>query len=254
MLVLVLASLGCRQPVGSAHEVSAEDRACLATLDASGGVAAGRHVVIRYPNRGLGESRARSLLSELEPRIAKLKQVVGKPDWNYGGDSRVYLYICDETFIAHGLDGNIALLPLTRVLEDRAPFTHEAAHVVLGHRPFGGLPQWLVEGSAEAATIAAGGFVRSPLIDVAPDRIDARCLELLETDAGRRVLPYLGGTGFVSELATEERMTYAPAFYTCATSLAQHVIKTQGFAALQPGRIDPVPWLHYLRSASARSN
>lgn len=241
--VVLLAGCLCAcqsQPVqtGTSLHPWEEDRAYMQDLEQHGVVEAGRHTVAWFPSNTLDPAQIAAIVARLDHGIGAAKQYIGKPQWAFRGDSRVYFYFPDARFVSHAPGGNTVLIPWWRIRDDQAPWLHEALHLLLA--PAGGdwlatpgniaaarMPLWLHEGLAESLAMdiaAEEGLVHySPLIDVPAARLDALCKSRLRHASSDRVLASIGGRGKLPELFGPNRVSYALPFYTCSTSFVRHL-------------------------------
>lgn len=217
------------------------------TLDRQGALVTGRHVVVRFPAGALTEGKARAVVARLDRGIGAAKRFIGKPDWRFRGDPRLYFYLPDEKFVSHAPGGNTAFVPLWRIRDDQAPWLHEALHLLLDpakgdwlSRPAEEadqrMPLWLYEGLAESLAMdvaAQEGLAHySPLIEVPASGVDALCAERLRTAQSEKVLARIGARGKLPELFGPDRIAYAAPFYACSTSFVRYLTARFGKAPL----------------------
>jgi len=245
--------------IGTSLNAWDDDKPRKASLERDGLAVEGRHVVAWFPREfatkadsarssstpkpPLTDADRRAIVDRLDRGIAEAKRFIGKPDWSFRGDPRLYFYFPDANFISHAPGGNTAFIPLWRIRDDQAPWLHEAMHLLMKvdgdwlSQPDGvaeaRMPLWLHEGLAEAISMevdARTGMKHySPLIDVPADQLDAFAAEhVRECPDPQRLLTYVGGRGKLPELFGEDRMKYAAAFYAASTSLARYLARQDG--------------------------
>jgi hypothetical protein len=236
-----------------------DDKPRKESLEQQGVAFEGRHVVAWFPrvaaspadslnasappSRPLTDADRRAIVERLDRGIAEAKRFIGKPDWSFRGDPRLYFYFPDANFISHAPGGNTAFIPLWRIHDDQAPWLHEAMHLLIKvdgdwlSQPDGvaeaRMPLWLHEGLAEAISMevdARTGMMHySPLIDVPADQLDAFAVSRVrECPDPQRLLAYIGGRGKLPELFGEDRMKYAAAFYASSTSFVRCLARRDG--------------------------
>src|SRR5688572_3833124 len=129
----------------------ADDERQRADLIATGERREGKLVVLFTPAGALPDAEEAALLERLETGVAALRAAIGQHSWQLVRDQRIAYYISNEPFVSHASDGAV-YIPLDRVQDGRAPYLHEAAHVLLaaprpaGVQPGQRLPRWLTEG------------------------------------------------------------------------------------------------------------
>lgn len=235
------------RPRGQAATLTREDILLKGQLETDGEAVVGEHLVLWIPRGAIPREEAGKLLDELQQGIVAAKKKVGRPDWNRQGDRRVYFYLPDAQFVSHASDGNCAFIPLWRVQERKAPWLHEALHLLLksdqgnwrardpqetGQR----IPQWLFEGLADALAIeislAEGLEHYSPLYDVPVDQLDALAARKLREAPSPEVLTVIGGRGRLPELFGPQRAKFAVPFYSGSTSFVRFIAKRHGYPPL----------------------
>lgn len=246
------------RPVGISLHAWEEDVPRKAELEQNGTVRIGHDVVAWLPSRpGIIEGRAPTTLpveSDIDAIVARLdrgvaaaKRFIGKPDWSFRGDPRVYFYFPDANFISHAPGGNTAFIPLWRIRDDQAPWLHEALHLLLTveggdwlaqpDEAMARMPLWLHEGLADALAIeisaGEGLAYYSPLIEVAPDKLDEfAAAQVRSCPDPTRLLTYIGGRGKMPELFGERRLEFAAAYYAASASFVRFIAKRHGYAPL----------------------
>ena len=245
--------------IGTSLNAWDDDKPRKESLELEGLAVEGRHVVAWFPRKvatkadsansfstpkpPLSDADRRAIVDRLDRGIAEAKRFIGKPDWSFRGDPRLYFYFPDANFISHAPGGNTAFISLWRIRDDQAPWLHEAMHLLMKvdgdwlSQPDGvaeaRMPLWLHEGLAEAISMevdARTGMTHySPLIDVPADQLDAFAAEHLRACPDpQRLLLYVGGRGKLPELFGEDRMKYAAAFYAASTSFVRHLARQDG--------------------------
>lgn len=158
------------------------------------------------PRGAVAEADQQAWISVVSKGVRAAKAYVGRPDWNFRGDPRIYVYFADAQFICHAPPGNIVYIPLWRMREDQAPWMHETMHLLTASRrgdwfseseeaQNAGMPLWLHEGLAESLSIdadqLAGLTHYSPVMEVPADGIDQLCRERLESSPASRILAFV---------------------------------------------------------------
>ena len=128
--------------------------------------------------------------------------------------------------------GTTVLLPLERVRTRTAPYLHETVHALVSPR---GDRVWLTEGLAcylESWVSENRGGYDAHVFTRAGDReIHAAARRTLEREAGRAVLPWVGGHG-EPPLMEEDRSGVARPFYVLSQSLTKYVVDSAGLGAV----------------------
>jgi hypothetical protein len=232
---------------GQAESLKTEDIFLKDRLEADGEAVVGEHLVLFFPRGSLTGGDAERLLGEFQQGIVAAKEKIGRPDWNHLGDRRLYFYLPDDQLISHASDGNCAFIPLWRIKERKAPWLHEALHLLLNSkrgdwRKVGGrtsgplIPLWLHEGLAEALAIdislAEGLKHYSPFYDVPADQLDALAARALREAPSPEVLAVIGGGGRMPELFGPDRVKFAVPFYSGSASFVRFIAKRHGYPPL----------------------
>ena len=125
------------------------------------------------------------------------------------------------------------LLPAERVKTDSAPYLHETTHVLLRARSD---CMWLSEGFASfvQSYVAEheGGYDGYVFSWGGNANVDRMALRYLARDAGKSVLPYVGGQGSPPEVWEERRQVAAP-FYVLSHSFVKHLVERAGLATVR---------------------
>lgn len=216
-------------------------------IEAKGDCTVGDEVVLWTPQGSVSTEERQSWLTRLATGVRAAKDYVHRSDWQFEGDERVYFYFADAQFVCHAPPGNTVYIPLWRMRENQAPWMHETMHLLIASRRGewfaeseetmnARMPLWLHEGLAESLAIDVDERLEtahySPIIDVPASGLDALCRERLENGPGARVLAYVGSHGKMPELFSEQRMQFAPAFYTASTSFIRFLQRRHGREAL----------------------
>lgn len=246
-------------PIGTSLNAWDDDKPRKESLERNGLAVEGRHIIAWFPREAgsrpdsaqaasppkprLTDADRRVIVERLDRGVADAKRFIGKPDWSFRSDTRIYFYFPDANFISHAPGGNTAFIPLWRIRDDEAPWLHEVMHLLIRvdgdwlSQPDGvaeaRMPLWLHEGLAEAISMevdARTGMMHySPLIDVPADRLDAFAVEHIRACPDpQRLLAYIGGRGKLPELFGENRMRYAAAFYASSTSFVRYLTRRDG--------------------------
>ncbi len=117
------------------------------------------------------------------------------------------------------------MLPAERVHADRAPYLHEATHVLV---PMKEECLWLSEGFASyvQSYVAEkiGGYDGYVFSWGGNRNIDRLALRTLNSESGRAALPYVGGAGEPAEIF-EKRREVAQPLYVLAHSLVKFMVE-----------------------------
>lgn len=235
------------RPRGQALNAWDEDLVHKRQLETEGEVVVGEHVVFWFPKGSFATEETTKLAEELQRGIVAAKMKIGRPDWNHKGDRRIYYYLPDARFISRAPGGNCAFIPLWRMKERKAPWLHEALHLLLKSdkgdwlagdkkKSDEGMPLWLHEGLADALAIdishAEGLTYYSPLIDVPADQLDALAARTLREAPSPEVLDAIGGRGKPQGLFGPEREKFAIPFYNGSASFVRFIAKRHGYRPL----------------------
>lgn len=244
LLVLALASCATPPPpLGTCLYPWPTDIPQQKSVEAQGDCVTKDDVVLWMPRGAVAKADQQAWLSVVSKGVRAAKEYVGRPDWTFRGDPRIYFYFADAQFICHAPPGNIVYIPLWRMREDQAPWMHETMHLLIASRrgewfaeseeaQNAGMPLWLHEGLAESLSIdvdqLAGLTHYSPVIEAPADGIDLLCRERLASSPAARILAFVGARGKLPELFSEQRMQYAPAFYAASTSFVRFLLQRYG--------------------------
>jgi len=128
--------------------------------------------------------------------------------------------------------GRTVLLPLRRVKERRAPYLHEAAHVLL---PMRHRSTWLSEGLAcyleSWVAENVGGYDAHVFTRAGNRGIHRAAGRIMRTELGRAVLPWVGAPGEPPGLR-QDRERVARPFYVLAHSFTKHLVEHLGLPAV----------------------
>ena len=228
---------------------SADDSARIAWLAQRGRRVAGRHAVVWAPRDSLSDAHHRALVDTLDRGIAEMQRLLGERSWQRTRGQPVTYYLSPGSFVSHGSTFGAVFIRVGLAQQGRAPYLHEAAHVLLlgpppsypseyadsteQERRAMTWPLWLTEGfpdvlaqRAAAATGAREGDVFS-IGGLA--KADSTCAaRVAESPFGPGVLAVVGGRGRLPELFTTDRPKVAPTFYACSQSAAHFLAERIG--------------------------
>lgn len=237
------------RPIGTSLNPWPEDVQRKSELEKSGICLVRDHVVAYFPHEShtgditMSDAEMQAVANLLDKGVCDAKSFIGAPDWSVGGDRRVYFYFADANFISHAPGGNTVFIPSWRMREHKAPWLHEAMHILIAvdgdwlSQPENvandRMPLWLHEGLAEAiaAEVAMlNGFAHySPLIDVPLEQLDEFASNRVrDCPNPQRLLAYVGSRGTLPDLFGEDRMKYAVAFYAASTSFVRFLARRDG--------------------------
>lgn len=223
-----------------------EDKPAKRALEERGVSERRRHAVAYFPAEAVSPEERAKIVSALDAGIVGIQSLLGTRNWAFENDRRVHFYFPDGQFVSHAPGGNTVYIPLWRIREGKAPWLHEAAHLLLtreGHwlsKPDevadARMPLWLEEGLAESVAMDVAARERlpyfSPVIDVAPEKLDARCEALLRTPIGKTATDRIGGIGKPKALFGPNRFEYAQPFYVCSASFVRYLVARHGYRPL----------------------
>jgi hypothetical protein len=187
---------------------------------------------VEYTSGALGATEASAFARLAEDGVADVEALVspGLPAWARRS-GRIRFVVSDDAPISRTY-GRTVVLPIARVRDQRAPYLHETVHALV---PARGDRTWLSEGLAcylESYVAEHRRGYDAHVFTRAGDRgIHAAARRVLESSAGKAVLPWVGATGSPPNLE-EDRSGVARPFYVLSHSLAKHVVEAAGLAAV----------------------
>lgn len=135
--------------------------------------------------------------------------------------------------------GRTVMLPPERVRAGSAPYLHETVHALV---PIRGDRVWLSEGLASYleswVSENLGGYDAHVFTSAGDRGIHAAALRLLASEAGRAVLPWVGGRG-QPPLLEDDRRGVARPFYVLSQSLTKHVVSSTGLGPVVESLLSP---------------
>ena len=63
-------------------------------------------------------------------------------------------------------------------------------------------------------------------------KLDSICKQKLTEENGEYILKYIGTKGLMRQLFGEDRVKYAPTFYTCSCSFSKYITETYGLETM----------------------
>jgi len=231
------------QLLGTALYPWGSDSELKAQLEATGVAGSGKHVVAWFPADSLTAAQQADIIAMLDRGVGSAKRFVNKPQWSFRGDAKVYFYFPDANFVAHAPGGNSAFIPLWRIQEGKAPWLHEAVHLLVqepGPQWLGqsdefadaNMPLWLYEGMAEYVAMVVseleGLDFYSPMGDAPPNQLNEQCRNNLAEALSERVIESIGNNGKIPELFGPDRFAYAVPFYTCSSAFVFYIADHYG--------------------------
>ncbi len=232
---------------------SADDSLRIAALERDGVREVRRHAIVWAPRDSIAASWVAALADTLDRGVARLRTVMRGPyPWQRIADRAVRFYLSPGRFIAHGTGTDAVVIPISRVIDRRAPFLHEASHELLApHPPFyapefsdlaagararDSLPLWLFEGIPDVLAQTAApmiGMHEGDVFEVGGlARADSTCAARVRGSArGAEIIEAVGRNARPPALFTEERATVAPIFYACGQSLTNYLVDLIGMRA-----------------------
>jgi hypothetical protein len=206
----------------------------LTLFHASGAGAASRQreeterAVVEFDDSEMSAAEARSFAQLADQGIADIESLVSAdlPPW--ARRTRRIRFIVAARFEVSRTYGGTVLLPLERVRSRSAPYLHETAHALL---PSHSDAVWLVEGLASYleswVSENRGGYDAHVFTRAGNEGIHAAARRYLATEAGRAVLPWIGGSGQPPRL-DEDRERVARPFYVLSQSLTRYLVDARG--------------------------
>ena len=188
--------------------------------------------VLEYHAEDLSAAEVETFSALIDHGVEDLEALVGPslPPWAKRTD-RLRFVVSARVPISRTY-GTTVLLPLERVRTRSAPYLHETVHALVPQR---GDRAWLTEGLAcylESWVSENRGGYDAHVFTRAGDReIHAAARGYLEREAGRSVLPWVGGHG-EPPLMEEDRSGVARPFYVLSQSLTKYLVESAGLGAV----------------------
>jgi hypothetical protein len=190
------------------------------------------HVVVDYDAAELDHADAEAFADLADKGVADLEPLLAPGlESRAAFPARVRFVISSRVEISRTRHG-VVFLPLERVRGRRAPYLHETVHALLpvfGHRT------WLGEGLAcymeSWVSETRGGYDAHVFTRAGTHGIDAAARRTLASEAGRAVLPWVGGCGDPPALE-QDRTGVARPFYVLSHSLTRHLVEQVGLATV----------------------
>ena len=184
--------------------------------------------VLEYHAEDLSAAEVEAFSTLIDRGVEDIEALVGPslPPWAKRTD-RIRFVVSARVPISRTY-GTTVLLPLERVRSRSAPYLHETVHALVPQR---GDRVWLTEGLAcylESWVSENRGGYDAHVFTRAGDReIHGAAQHFLEREAGRAVLPWVGGHG-EPPLMEEDRSGVARPFYVLSQSLTKYLVDTTG--------------------------
>ena len=188
--------------------------------------------VLEYHPEDLSVAEAEAFSALLERGVLDVEALVGPnlPSWARR-TTRLRFVVSPRVPMSRTY-GTTVLLPLDRVRTRSAPYLHETVHALVPQR---GDRVWLTEGLAcyleSWVSENRGGYDAHVFTRAGDHEIHAAARRTLEREAGRAVLPWVGGHG-EPPLMEEDRSGVARPFYVLSQSLAKFVVDEAGLGAV----------------------
>lgn len=220
------------------------DTARMAWLHQNGVPVTSGRVTGWFPKDSLSIPQMQAHMDTISRGIRAVEQYIGAPlPWQkLKSGQPIYFYFSPERFIAHASQEGTTFVSFRLIKQAGAPWLHEACHELLAtandtlFRGAEGIPQWLIEGSADFLAHQVSFDQKLYRFDLfrsgGIQGVDQACLRLLKSDKAAYILSSIGSPGIVSELFGNNRFAYAPAFYNCSCSLTKYLVKQHGIASL----------------------
>jgi hypothetical protein len=184
--------------------------------------------VVEYDSSEMSAEEARAFARLADQGIADIESLVSAdlPPW--ARRTRRIRFIVDARVDVSRTYGGTVLLPLERVRSRSVPYLHETAHALLPTRSDA---VWLTEGLASYleswVSENRGGYDAHIFTRAGNEGIHAAACRYLATEAGRAVLPWVGGRGQPPGL-DEDRERVARPFYVLSQSLTRYLVDAKG--------------------------
>jgi hypothetical protein len=187
---------------------------------------------VEYEAGDLSPGEAETFARLADRGVADVLSLVasGLPDWARRR-GRIRFLVSRETQISR-TQHRVVYLPLARVKTRSAPYLHETVHALV---PARGDRTWLGEGLAcyleSHVSESLGGYDAHVFTRAGNRGIHAAARRTLALEAGRSVLPWVGGHGDPPGLE-EDRAGVARPFYVLSHSLTKHIVEAVGLEAV----------------------
>jgi hypothetical protein len=194
--------------------------------------------LLEYQALDLSSPEAEAFSALLDRGVQDVEALVGPslPSWARR-TGRLRFVVSSRIPIAR-TRGTTVLLPLERVRTRSAPYLHETVHALV---PLRGDRVWLAEGLAsylESWVSENRSGYDAHVFTRAGDRgIHRAAQRYLESEAGRDVLPWVGGHGEPPLMETDRNGVARP-FYVLSQSLTKYVVDSAGLGAVVRGIVE----------------
>lgn len=188
--------------------------------------------IVEYDAAELSPAAAAEFARLADQGVADVASLVspGLPGWARH-PVRVRFVLSGMVPIAR-TQGLSVYLPVARVRSRSAPYLHETVHALV---PARGDRTWLSEGLAcfleSQVAETLGGYDAHVFTRAGNAGIDRAARRTLAGEAGRAVLPWVGGNGDPPRLE-EDRAAVARPFYVLSHSLTKHLVDRAGLEAV----------------------
>lgn len=201
-------------------------------------------VVAWFPKDSLSSQRMQGIVDTLNLGIMKVEALMGAPfSWQVFANKPVVYYFSPEKFVSHASWDGFVYIPFWRIKENKAPWLHEALHLLLRTNTGSWsdvavderralMPLWLTEGLPDYLSAKVAYANNFPRFDLWNDggllMADASCVSKLEGEKGDYIIDFVGKAGLLPELFGEDRGKYAPTFYNCSFSFSKYIGEQYG--------------------------
>lgn len=196
-------------------------------------------IVLEVDSGSLSAEEAAAFVALADRGVADIESLVGPslPAWAKR-TGRIRFIVTPRAGLSRTY-GRTVMLPPERVRSSSAPYLHETVHALV---PFRGNRVWLSEGLAcyleSWVSENLGGYDAHVFTSAGDRGIHAAALRHLAREAGRAVLPWVGGRG-EPPLLEEDRRGVARPFYVLSQSLTKHLVSSTGLGPVMESLLAP---------------
>ena len=199
-------------------------------------------VISWFPKDSLTEKRMNEITAMLNTGISGAEKFINAPfSWQVQKPTEAYtFYFRFDRFISHASNAGFISIPFWRIKEGKAPWLHEVMHEMLNTKTgswsdsgitekewLEKMPLWLFEGLPDYISLKVSLIEKLTWFDVFSNsyqtNIDSLFTREIMGDKGSYILSFIGTKGVMSELFSENRILYAPAFYHGSHSFVKYL-------------------------------
>jgi hypothetical protein len=158
-------------------------------------------------------------------------------------------YFRFDRFVSHASQAGFVSIPFWRIKAGKSPWLHEVLHEMLDTKTGSWfspempekewsdkMPLWLFEGLPDYIALKVSLSENLPLFDVFSNsslkNTDSLFLEDMKSEKGPYILSFIGKKGVMTQLSSNERMLYAPAFYHGSSLFVKYLAENYGIKML----------------------